>query len=294
MSSYSYNDFLASSNNSINDNKINAKKSRSTSHQIKKLLRPILDLLRNHKRSTYKKTVYPEDCDSEIDQNIANELLESRIFEEVDSCDDFSAVPVYTEGRMDLLRVFRGQRYIPVHFARTEAGTFFWSSIVGADGDICTVGDKNRITEHQMPELQIKEITCRGMKPLSTNQDAHRMQLRALLKREKLSKPIAIIQPFDWDKNISEITQSIKDLEFSLTEKDIRSAHIQSRLMHLDNRLTLLNPSAENAYQTSFKEDLYGQFLVLERNNGITGIIFGSIKCPLENHFYVFRFTLSH
>ncbi|KAF5285232.1 hypothetical protein FQA39_LY16731 [Lamprigera yunnana] len=88
------------------------------------------------------------------------------------------------------------------------------------------------------------------------------MQLRALLKREKLSKPIALIQPFDWDKNISEITESIKDLEFSLTEKDIRSAHIQSRLMHLDNRLTLLNPSIENADQTSLKEDLYGQLRV--------------------------------
>ncbi|KAF5280849.1 hypothetical protein FQA39_LY17942 [Lamprigera yunnana] len=116
--------------------------------------------------------------------------------------------------------------------------------------------------------LKIKEITfeiaCRGIKPLSTNQDARRMQLRAFLKREKLSKPIALIQPFDWDKNISEITESIKDLEFSLTEKDIRSAHIQSRLMHLDNRLTLLNPSVENEDQTSLKEDLYGQFLVLE------------------------------
>ncbi|KAF5283879.1 hypothetical protein FQA39_LY04699 [Lamprigera yunnana] len=85
--------------------------------------------------------------------------------------------------------------------------------------------------------LKIKEITfeiaCRGMKPLSTNQDARRMQLRALLKREKLSKLIALIQPFDLDKNISEIAESIKDLEFSLTE-------------------------------TSLKEDLYGQFLVLE------------------------------
>ncbi|KAF5301420.1 hypothetical protein FQA39_LY02149 [Lamprigera yunnana] len=116
--------------------------------------------------------------------------------------------------------------------------------------------------------LKIKEITfeiaCRGRKPLSTNQDARRMQLRALLKREKLSKPIALIQPFDWDKNISEITESIKDLEFSLTAKDIRSAQIQSRLMHLDNRLTLLNPPVENADQTSLKQDLYGQFLVLE------------------------------
>ncbi|KAB0793129.1 hypothetical protein PPYR_12749 [Photinus pyralis] len=147
-----YNDFLVSSNNSINDNKINAKKARSTTHQIKQLLRPLLDLLKTHKRNTYKKTVQPEECDCEMDQNAANELLESRIFEEVDSCDDLAAVPVYSEGRMDLLQVFRGQRYIPVHFARTEAGTFFWTSIVGADGDIC---DKNSITTHQTPEMQV-------------------------------------------------------------------------------------------------------------------------------------------
>ncbi|KAK5641678.1 hypothetical protein RI129_010225 [Pyrocoelia pectoralis] len=151
----SYNDFLVSSNNSINDNKINAKKARSTTHQIKQLLKPLLDLLKSHKRNTYKKTVQPEECESEIDQNIANELLESRIFDEVDSCEDFAAVPVYNEGRMDLLQVFRGQRYIPVHFARTEAGTFFWTSIIGADDDISTVGDKNPITNHQTPELQV-------------------------------------------------------------------------------------------------------------------------------------------
>ncbi|KAF5291557.1 hypothetical protein FQR65_LT01870 [Abscondita terminalis] len=135
--------------------RINAKKARSTSHQIKRLLKPLLDLLKNHKRSTYKKTVQPEDYDEEISQNMANELLESRIFEEVDSCDDFDAVPVYNDGHVDLLQVFRGQRYIPVHFARTEAGTFFWTSIIGADGDICRNGDKNPITKRQLPELQV-------------------------------------------------------------------------------------------------------------------------------------------
>jgi len=148
-------DYVTSSNNSINDNKVNAKRARSTAHQIKQLLRPILALLKTHKRSTYKKTAQPDEDVSEADQNSANELLEARIFEEVDACDDFAAVPVYTEGHMDLLQVFRGQRYIPVHFARTEAGTFFWTSIVGPDCDISPLGDKNRITEYQIPELQV-------------------------------------------------------------------------------------------------------------------------------------------
>lgn len=151
-----YNDLLVSSNNTINDNKLNAKKARSTAHQIKQLLRPILALLKSHKKNTYKKSVQPDEFESEIEQNTANELLEARIFEEIDVCDDFSAaVPVYNEGHMDLLQVFRGQRYIPVHFARTEAGTFFWTSIVGPDCDISRSGDENPITHHQIPEIQV-------------------------------------------------------------------------------------------------------------------------------------------
>ncbi|KAF5298566.1 hypothetical protein FQA39_LY11767 [Lamprigera yunnana] len=113
--------------------------------------------------------------------------------------------------------------------------------------------------------LKLKEITfkiaCGDIKPLSTNQDARRIQLRALLKRKKLSKPIALTQPYNWNKYISEITESIKDLKCSLNEKDTQSAHIQSRLMH---RLVLFNPSVENANITCLKEDLYAQFLVLE------------------------------
>lgn len=154
----SYNDYLAASHNSINENKLNAKKARGTTvHQLKKLLKPLLAVLKNNKnKTTYKKQPQPEyykdeNCSSEIDENLANEILENQIFEEIDNCEEFAGVPVYKNGHLDIVPVFRGQRYIPVNFARTEAGTFFWTTMVGAD---CDVDCKNSITTNQMAELQ--------------------------------------------------------------------------------------------------------------------------------------------
>lgn len=104
-------------------------------HQIKQLLKPLMALLKKNK-STYKKNAQPEFYVDEIGENLANETLENNIFEEIDSCQDFAAVPVYNQGMVDIVPIFRGERYIPVHFARTEAGTFFWTSMVGGDYDI--------------------------------------------------------------------------------------------------------------------------------------------------------------
>lgn len=151
----SYNDYLAASNNSVNDNKVNSKRARcSVQHQIKQLLKPIFALLKKNK-NTYRKNAQPEFYVDESDENLANELLENRIFEEIDSCPAFSAVPVYHEGMMDIVPIFRGERYIPVHFAKTEAGTFFWTSMVGADCDIAYDVEDNVITEKQLPQIQV-------------------------------------------------------------------------------------------------------------------------------------------
>lgn len=152
-----FNDYVASSNNSINDNMYNARKARSTIHQIKQLLKPVLRLIKKNKtkKNTYKKQVQPEYFIDECDQNQANELLEERIFQEIDCCQDYSAVPVYHDGRMDILPVIKEHKYIPVHFAKTEAGTFFWTSISAADSDISCVGDKNATTFYQQPEIQV-------------------------------------------------------------------------------------------------------------------------------------------
>lgn len=177
-----FNDYVASSNNSINENNLNAKKARSASHQIKKIIKPLLAFLKKNK-NTYKKSPQPdyfkedeeqykddsygcnfngdvscynedESC-SEVDDNLANELLEHEICQEIDTCEYSAAVPVYRNGHMDIIPVFRGQKYIPVHFAKTEAGTFFWTSMVGPDCDISPCGDKNATSQCQLPELQV-------------------------------------------------------------------------------------------------------------------------------------------
>lgn len=146
-------EYIVSSNNSINDNKVNDKKAKSTIYQIKKLIKCVL---KKNNKNSYRKNPQPSYFldEDEIRDNIANEILENEIFEEIDTCPEFSAVPVYDNGEIDILPVSRGQRYIPVHFERTKAGTFFWTSISGPDADIASTGDKNAICSYQTPELQ--------------------------------------------------------------------------------------------------------------------------------------------
>lgn len=140
-------------NNSINDNKVNDRKSKSTIHQIKKLIKCVLKKKNKITCANESPLCYFDDF-SEVSDNIANEILENEIFEEIDECDEFAAVPVYEDGKMNILPVCRGQRYIPVHFARTEAGTFFWTSVSRPDSDIAYGDDKNAICSYQTPELQ--------------------------------------------------------------------------------------------------------------------------------------------
>ncbi|XP_060522739.1 enhancer of split malpha protein-like [Cylas formicarius] len=149
-----FNDYLVSSNNSVNDNKVNAKKAaRKPMHHIKKLIKCVIG---KHSKNTYKKNPQPSYyVDEEIDDNIANEILENEIFEEIDSCEEYSGVQVYNGSEIDVVRVTRGQRYVPVHFARTEAGTFFWTSVSSPDSDILKDGDDNAICQYQTPELQV-------------------------------------------------------------------------------------------------------------------------------------------
>ncbi|XP_065157664.1 enhancer of split malpha protein-like [Atheta coriaria] len=153
-----YNDYIVASNNSINENQLNSKKAKSTKYQLKQLIKPLLALVKKDKKNSYKKTQQPEyynDDNQEIEDNFANEMLEAQIFNEIDNCENYSGVPVYQNGTMDIMPVFRGQNYIPVHFAKTEAGTFFWTSMMGADSDIATHGDLNSITNGQQAQLQV-------------------------------------------------------------------------------------------------------------------------------------------
>lgn len=145
--------------NAVNDNKYNTTKSKSTTvHQLKKLIKPIFDILKRRNKKTYRSVPQPDyfmDDSTEIEDNLANELLENEIFEEIDSCEEFAAVSVYNNGQTQILPVHRGQRSIPVHFARTEAGTFFWTSVIRPDCDIDSQGDQNAICNFQLPELQV-------------------------------------------------------------------------------------------------------------------------------------------
>lgn len=150
-----YNDYIIASNNSINENKYNAEKlaKSSPSYRLKKILKPILRILRQ--KSSAKKSpkptnnklavdysmdsnqcYYHDECQhqndfwsSEIDDNFANEELESRILNEIADCEDDAAIYVYNDDECELQAVHRETTFVPVHFARTEAGTFFWTTM---------------------------------------------------------------------------------------------------------------------------------------------------------------------
>lgn len=160
-----YNEYIIASNNSINDNKYNTEKmAKSSSYKIKRILKPILRMLRQKSKKQKTELVYDnqknasvESCDdfwaSEIDDNSANEELESRIFREIDQCQDNAAVYVYENDDFEIQPVQRDQRFVPVHFARTEAGTFFWTTMQKpADYDL--VQPTYCCSAYQQPQLQ--------------------------------------------------------------------------------------------------------------------------------------------
>lgn len=151
--------YIISSNNSINDNKYNAEKmAKSPARKLKNILKPILRMLRqksnkssknkcmdvtddfaaydNRKNNSIESSSASSSCNcsdwasEECMDNEANEDLEVRIFNEIDQCAPDSAVYVYDDNETALLqRIEQDQTYVPVHFARTEAGTFFWTTV---------------------------------------------------------------------------------------------------------------------------------------------------------------------
>lgn len=161
------NDYIISSNNSINDNKYNTEKmAKSTSYKIKKMLKPLLRLLKTNKSS--KKNLSLDDCStsqcsytddycwSEIEDNMANEQLESQLFNEINNCMDNAAIYVCKDNLFEVQPVFANQSYVPVHFARTDAGTFFWTTVHrAADSDL--IEPANCYSDCQQPQLQFED-----------------------------------------------------------------------------------------------------------------------------------------
>ncbi|XP_055691602.1 enhancer of split m4 protein-like [Lutzomyia longipalpis] len=154
-------DFIIASNNSINDNMYNTKKAKSPAHRVKKMLKPLLKFLTQprHPKQLGKSCNSHDDFDfwspCPSADNTANEELEARIMEEIAQCADNAAVYVYTpeDGECHLQPVQRDQTFVPVHFARTDAGTFFWTT-VGKEADCDLIQPTYCCSHFQQPHVQ--------------------------------------------------------------------------------------------------------------------------------------------
>lgn len=131
MSVYS-SDYSMSSINSINENIYNTQKQqRSPKYRLKKIFKTISKMLLQKKKKACeckKSSINDYDYSSEIIDNTSNETLETRIFDEIKDCKEDSAIYIYGNQEDYLMKVDRQQSFVPVHFARTETGTFFWTT----------------------------------------------------------------------------------------------------------------------------------------------------------------------
>lgn len=141
---------------SIVDNGYNNRKvaSRKAAFRIKSALKPLLSMLKRRRSAKNCAVPVPPPCES-LD-NSANELLEQRLFAEIDSCRPGAAI--WTQNNEDstweAMSIYPGARYVPVRFARTEAGTFFWTTITPEQADQDLLRPSHCYTECQAPCMQ--------------------------------------------------------------------------------------------------------------------------------------------
>ncbi|XP_055598695.1 enhancer of split malpha protein-like [Uranotaenia lowii] len=158
MHSYGYN--VAHSNNSINENKYNNEKLMKSSpvYKLKKILKPIAALLKSKKQQKDQHYYVPEKQfvpDYEYD-NSANERLEAQLMAEIAECHANAAIFVYEDNQVQIQPVQPEEQYVPVHFARTEAGTFFWTTMSReADSDL--IQPCQCFSDHQLPQQEFSD-----------------------------------------------------------------------------------------------------------------------------------------
>ncbi|VVC90006.1 enhancer of split malpha protein-like [Leptidea sinapis] len=151
MSFYANNEYIIATNNSINENKYNSDKMKNSG--IKAILKPLMKII---KRSTKRVPAKTLDTCVESEQNACNEALESKIYNEMDSCQSAAFLVCNRDESYDLVPVSREDFYIPVHFARTDAGTFFWTTVTKPEADFATSHcyTECQTAEQQYPVLQ--------------------------------------------------------------------------------------------------------------------------------------------
>ncbi|XP_034834757.1 enhancer of split malpha protein-like [Maniola hyperantus] len=130
MSYYANNEYIIATNNSMNENKYNSEKMKNSG--FKALLKPIMKMIKKTTKRAPTKTV---DTCYEEDQNACNEALEKKIYSEIDACQSAAFLVSNRDDSYDLVPIAREDFYIPVHFVRTDAGTFFWTTVSKTEAD---------------------------------------------------------------------------------------------------------------------------------------------------------------
>ncbi|XP_015113320.1 enhancer of split malpha protein-like [Diachasma alloeum] len=148
--------------NELNDNLYNLKlsadnKRMSNAKRLRKLLKPLLRLMRkktsnikSHQKAEPQQEIFTEEVDN---QNNSNEALEQRLLADLASAEEGAAITVCLDGQMTVVPVVPGQCYVPVHFAHTCAGDFYWTTLALTDSDLCY--KECAFSQNQVPEMQV-------------------------------------------------------------------------------------------------------------------------------------------
>jgi len=148
--------------NELNDNLYNLKmssnnKKTSSARRVRKMLKPLLRLLKKRsskigkcQKAEPQSEVFTEEVDN---QNNCNEALEQRLLAGLQDAEEGAAITVCLDGQMTVVPVVPGQCYVPVHFAHTHAGDFYWTTLSMADSDLCY--KERAFSQNQLPEMQV-------------------------------------------------------------------------------------------------------------------------------------------